>query len=292
MKPIGMTAAVAALFAPTVARAQLPQAPKVGEEYEIVKSYETSQDTSDGSSSGSSSGHDAVLERVVAVSPDGLELEYDLPKDATAEERFREWQFPARVFKPFAGPMQLLNPDELGKRVDLWLKAANWTRDVCGRWIFTWNAFRIECDPAAVIKTIEEYDLRSVQLGDGEPYEVAEALGPGILTKKAAGLGGATYSVVMEIDPEAVRRGRAESDVAVGEMLQKPVTLDAALTHRAKESISGTISIAFETDSAGNLKRRTKVIKVETRRPDGQSETQTSTETVERSPVSAPLDRR
>ena len=68
--------------------------------------------------------------------------------------------------------------------------------------------------------------------------------------------------------------------------MRKPVTLDAALRERAKESVSGTISVTFDTDSAGNVRWRTKVTKVETKGPDGRSERQTVTETVERRPVS------
>jgi hypothetical protein len=215
-----------------------------------------------------------------------LELEYDLPKDATAEDRARNWQFPVRVFRLPSGPMQLRNRPELEARVEGWLKAAGWTRAVCGRWIFTWNAFRIECDPQSVIKTVEALDLRSADLREGAPYQETEARGPGTLTRKEAGPNGATFAVVMEIDPDGVRRARAESDVAVGEIMQKPVTLDAALRERAKESVSGTISVIFDTDSAGNVRRRTKVTKVETKGPDGRSESQTVTETVERRPVS------
>jgi hypothetical protein len=270
------------------ARGQSPQsAPKVGEEYEISKRYETSQKTSDGSS-GSSSGRDALLERVIGVRAGGLELEYDLPTDTKADDRARHWQFPVRVFRPSSGPAQLLNRPELEARVDGWLKRAGWTRAVCGRWIFTWNAFRIECDPQSVLKMVEAFDLRSTDLREGAPYRDTEARGSGTLTKKAAGPNGETFAVTMEIDPEAVRRARAESDVAVGEIMQKPVTMDAALRERAKESVSGTITVTFDTDSGGNARRRTRLTKVEIKGPDGRHESRTVTETVERHPVSRP----
>lgn len=293
MKLIGIMAVIAALLLPALdGRAESPKSvPKIGEEHEITKSYQTSQKTSDGSS-GNSRGRDTILERVIGVREDGLELEYDLPKDATAEERARNWQFPVRVLKPSSGPMQLLNRGELEARVEEWLKIAGWTRAVCGRWIFTWNAFRIECDPQSVIKTIEAFDLKSTDLRERAPYQEIEARGPGMLARKAAGPNGATFAVVMEIDPDAVRRARAESDVAVGEIMQEPVTLEAALRERAKESVSGTISVTFYTDSAGNVRRRTKVTELDIKRPDGQSESQTVTETVERRLVSAPSPHR
>ena len=277
---------VALLLLDGDARGESPySAPKVGAEYEISKRYETSQQTSDGSS-GSSRGRDAILERVRGVREGGLELEYDLTKDATAEDRARSWQFPVRFFRPTNGSMQLLNRPELEARVESWLKAAGWTRAVCGRSIFTWDAVRIECDPQSVIKAVEVFDLRPADLRDGAPYQETEALGPGTFTRRAAGPNGATFAVAMEIDPDVVRRARADSDVAVGEIMRKPVTLDAALRERAKDSVSGTISVIFETDSAGNVRRRTKVTKVETKGPDGRSESQTVRETVERRSVS------
>ena len=80
---MGVIAAMAALVLLThPARSASPQSvPKVGEEYEITKRYQTTDQASDGSS-GSSSGRDTLLERVIAVRDDGLELEYDLPKAA------------------------------------------------------------------------------------------------------------------------------------------------------------------------------------------------------------------
>jgi len=146
MKLTAIMAVIGAVaFQALDAHAESPQAlPKLGDEYEINRSYETSQQTSDGLSSGCSRGRDTILERVIGVREAGFELEYDLPREATAEDRARSWQFPVRVFKPSSGPMQLLNRSELEVRVGGWLKAAGWTRAVCGRWIFTWNAFRID----------------------------------------------------------------------------------------------------------------------------------------------------
>lgn len=257
--------------------------PKVGEEYEISRGYDTQQKGD--RSSGNSHDLDTFLERVIGVREDGLELEYDLPKATKAEDRARAWQFPVRVFRPTSGPMQLLNRPELEARVEDWLKAGGLTRADCGRWIFTWNAFLIECDPHSVIKAIEALDLRSADLRDGAPYKDTEARNPGTLTR-SAGPNGDTFAVSMDIDPDAVRRAHADSDVVLGEIMRKPVTLDAALRERAKESISGTISVTFDTDIRGDVRRRTKVTKVEIVGPDGRHKSETATETVERRPLS------
>jgi hypothetical protein len=90
----------------------------------------------------------------------------------------------------------------------------------------------------------------------------------------------------MEIDPNAVRRARAESDVMVGEIMRKPKTTDAALRERVKETVSGTISVAFQTDAAGTVRRRTKVTKLDIKLPDGGSETEAVTEALERRLIS------
>jgi len=287
MKSIEFVGIIAALLLPAIVTGAgaSPLAPQVGDTYEITMTRESAQQGSNGSS-GSSHDRDTIIERVIGLRPDGLELEYDLPEVSTADARVSNWQFPARVFKPFGGPTQLLNGPELEARVDGWLKAAGWSRTVCGHWVFTWNAFRIECDPQSVIKTVESFDLRSADLRDGAPYKETEARGPGKLARKLAGPDDTIFDVEMPVDPDAVRRARAESDVAVGEIMNKPVTLDAALRERARETVSGTISVAFETDSAGNVRRRTKVTKLDIKGPDGQSETETVTETLERRLIS------
>jgi hypothetical protein len=287
MKLIGFWGMVAALLLPViVARAgALAFAPQVGDTYELTLSRDSAQQGSD-RSSGSSHDKDTIIERVVGLRTDGLELEYDLPNAATADERASNWQFPARVFKPFRGPPQLLNGAELESRVGEWLKAAGWSRTVCGHLIFTWNAFRIECDPQSVIKTVQSFDLRSADVREGDPYQETDARGSGKLARKEAGPDGAIFAVEMPVDPDAVRRARAESDVAVGEMMNKPVSLDAALLERAGEIVSGTISVAFETDQAEIVRRRTKVTKLDIKKANGRSETQTVTETLERRLIS------
>jgi hypothetical protein len=286
MKSMGFMGTVAALLlAASVAGAGTPPvAPQAGDTYEIVMTRESETQGNSGSS-GSSHDKDTIVERVIASRADGLELEYDLPKNVTAEERAGNWQFPARVFKPFHGPVRLLDGPELEARVDAWLKAAGLPRAACGHWIFTWNAFRIECDPQSVIKAVEAFDPEPVDLREGAAYQEAGARGTGTLIKKAAS-DGATFTAELPVDPEAVRRARAESDVVVGEIMKKPVTIDEALGQRAKETVSGTISVAFETDASGNLRRRTKVTKLDIKEPDGRSETQTVTETLEKRRIS------
>jgi hypothetical protein len=139
VKLTGFMRVVAAVLLPVVvARAgALPLAPQVGDTYEITQTRDSARGGS--GSSGSSQDKDTIIERVTGLRADGLELLYDLPDAATADERAGNWQFPARV--------------------DGWLKAAGWSRSVCGHWIFTWTAIRIECDPQSVIKVVQSHVL-------------------------------------------------------------------------------------------------------------------------------------
>src|SRR5258708_22456157 len=144
MRLIGLMGMVPALLSPAiVARAgALSPAPQVGDTYEITLAKDSAQQGSNGSS-GSSHDKDTIIERVIGLRAEGLELQYDLPNDATPDDRARSWHFPARIFKPFGGPPQLLNGSELDARVDAWLKGSGWPRTVCGHYVFTVNAFLI-----------------------------------------------------------------------------------------------------------------------------------------------------
>lgn len=279
------TVAALLLSVSAVQARTLPQVAQVGDTYEIVLIRDSVQKGSNGSS-GNTHDKDTIIERVMGLRPDGLVLQYDLPNTVTAEEKARDWQFPVQVLKAFDGPAQLLNGSELEARINSWLKAARLSRAACGKWFFTWNAFRIECNPQSVLKTVQSYDLRSVDLHDGAAYQDSEASSPGKLVRKAGGIDGETFVAEMPVDSDTVRRARAESDVVVGEIMKKPVTLEAALHEHAAEIVAGTISVVFDTDPDGNVRRRTKVTTLDTKHPDGHTETRSVTETLERRLIS------
>lgn len=277
MKSTGFMVLATSIIAMPVSGAEArPTLPQAGEVYELVKSYETESRTN-GGSSGSSRGRDGMVERIIAVSDVGIEVEYDLSKDVPDQDRLKYWQFPARIFRSPDGAIQLLNRDELERRVDLWLKAAGWTREACGRTIFTWNVFRIECDPQSVVEAIRAVDLTTPDIREGEPYHDAMARAPAVLARK-----GEILVAEFAVDPDAVRRARAESDVVVGEVLGKPVLLEEALAKRSQDRISGTISISFDTDPVGNIWRRIKETRMTTTGPDGETNEEMAKEVVER----------
>jgi hypothetical protein len=271
------------LLSAVVQAAPVGPGSKISDTYQITLTRHSTEQGTDGSS-GSSDDRDVLIERVIGVRVDGQELEYDFPKDTPKAEKDSSWQLPARVFRPFDGPIQLLDRAAVEKRVGAWLKAANWPRSICGHWIFTWNAFQIECGPESVLKMVQAFEFET-DVREGARYTEPHAREPAILANKTVGPEGGEFAADMEIDPETVRREQAQSDVVVGELMNKPVSFDAALNKHAADAISGTISVTFDTDAQGNVWRRTKITKLEIKEADGKAESKTVTETLERRPV-------
>lgn len=228
-------------------------ADRAGDRYEI--SLERVSETRGDRSSGNSSSGFTMIERVIAVRDDGLELEFDLPDDASGEDRALSWQFPARVFRSGSGTLELLNAPDLDARVRAWLESAQIPEAACGRWMFTWTAIKIECDPQSVLETVQAFDIRPSEVTDG----------------------------VVQIDPEVLRRERAETDIVVAQMVgEQPLSLEAALQARASEQLSGTITTRFEFDEHGRAVRRVTVGELEVVQADGARERTATTITVER----------
>ena len=175
----------------------------------------------------------------------------------------------------------LLNRPELEARVDAWLKRAKLPRTACDKTVFTWNVFRIECDPQSVVQAIELIDITRDDLRDGALYRDPQAREPAAL-KRIAGPASQTFKADLPIDPEQVRQARAEADVTMGGISNAPVSLDAATRNHASEAISGTIAVTFDADLTGQVRRRTRLVTIKVTAPDGRSETGTTTETVTR----------
>lgn len=282
-------AIAAALLLPALAAHAQPMAPayQAGQVFEITRDNERSQATAQGST-GSSRDRDTIVERVISADPTGLTVEYDLPPQVSAEDRARQWIFPVRILRPAQGPLQLLDRPELEARVAAWLRAAGLKPAACGQWYFTWNAFQVDCDPQSAIRTVEGFDPDLGELRDGAPYQDPKAIGPVPLKRTSASPAGAVFTVEAAIDPDVVRRDHAQADFVVAQIMRKPLTLEAALSARSADSVSGTISTTFETDPAGRVRRRTRVTRLTLKGADGQVETDIETETLERRLASRP----
>lgn len=280
MNPIQLAGAAVTATLATVGMAQ----PKPGEVTEIHQSYKSDDRSSDGGS-GNSSGRSALQERVVAYRADGIELEYDLPRSASPQDREREWQFPARILRQPDGSRRLLNADALEARSAAWLAKAKWTREVCGKTIFTWTAFKIECDPQTVLATVAGFDLDRQAIRPGEPYTEPGVLQAALVKTAGSTKRGPSYTVTLALDPEAIRRTKAESAVLVGEITGKPVTMAAALAALGGQKISGTTTLTFDTEKSGRVWRIVRQTSQRFERTDGQWETHQVEERLERKSV-------
>ncbi len=272
---------LAPALALTLSHAATAAAP--GERYTVRMEYRNESQGNEGGS-GSSSGHQSITVRVIAERDGGQELEYDLPEGASERKRLSQWQLPARIFVAADGKMTLLNPAELEVRRDRFLAAGKLTREACGKWNFTWNAFKIECDPQSALRTVEAFRLKPAGLADGAAFALVGAKGSTALSCRAETGGGQTCSATLPIDAEAERRDAAEADVAIGQMTGKPVTLADATQARSAMQVHGTIETVLVLDAGGTVTKRTTITRVRINERDGTSETRTRTVVLTRSP--------
>lgn len=286
MKAAFALAAALACLAAGAGHAQPGPLAEAGAIYEI-SSVRKSTEKTNRLSSGYSSDHNGVVERIVAVRADGIELEYDRSGDLGPDERERVWYFPFRVFRPNTGAARLLDAGALETRIAAWLKRWNIPREQCERWFVTWTTFQIDCDPKSALEIFRRYDLRSLDRGAG-PWRASLAATPARFKRKKAGRDGETLSARMAIDPDAVRRELAEADVALAEMMQKPISLDEAIRVRAQDRISGTIDVVVRRDGQGRARRMTSVTKMRIERPDGLVEIRRAKEALERRRLGRP----
>jgi hypothetical protein len=252
---------------------------EVGQDYMLKKSY-TSESTSTSGSTGSSGGSDVLIERVIAVTQNGVELEYTLPKSHRKTDEKLNWQFPARVFKPYQGQAKLLNVATINARLTRFLKHMKYSRESCGRWYFTWNAFKIECDPISVLEIVNSFDLGFCNYRAGKIFEYPSALKPNI--KLSEGGETSVLTAQFALDPYALRRDAANTNVISSEINGQPISFDQALNDTKDTQFSGQARVTFDTDPKGCVTKRVVETTTETTEKDGTIDKQIYVETVER----------
>ncbi|MEQ3648906.1 hypothetical protein [Hyphomonas sp.] len=265
------------LISACVIESSRPSTPEIeGTNFEVRVSYENKSEG--GSSNGSSRGHSTLAERILKADRSGVLIEYDFPEDTTEEERLPEWRYPTRLLVESNGTVRLMNADELETRNFDWRSRANISEDACGSWYFTWNAFKVECDPNSMIADLEAFRVPVLHIQEGteisEPGAVSAE--PLLLTQKSP----RRFRANFDLDPEVIRQARAEEDVIVSKFLDDdPITFDQALERRAAEEISGTLTTTLELDNEGRVVKRTRLSLISITLPDGLSERQTSSQT-------------
>lgn len=232
-------------------------APAAAQDYVLEVEYSNSAEGTDGGSHSSSEGRQAIAERVIAVTGDGVEAEYTIPDDREDVRGNERWMFPARIRILADGSKTLLNPQELAARNAAWLTEAQWPREVCSRWLFTWTAIQILCDPEAAIEAIESYGMSPGRIAEGEAIALEGALGPIVLARTGEVDGRSILTGSGPVDVAYLRESAARTALVVAEIMDETLTPEAAQTQAAAITASGTVSVTFEVDTAGMVWKRT-----------------------------------
>lgn len=247
----------------------------------LVRSSYQTRETGEGSNS-SSNGSDTVVERLIERRGSSEVIELDYTADTPQESR-NSWQLPVRFLRTPGGDIQLLNPAEMEARVDPWLRRAKLTRAICGRTIFTWNAFTIRCDLESVKEFIATYDLRSFTPREGAAYKAKGALAEVPLRRQQAG-SAQVLTATSAIDPEHFRDAAVETAILVAEISGEKLTPEQARRRFAGNRYSGTITTTFTLDAGGEANRRVEQLKLQLVDEDGPSRRE-ETRTLERLPL-------
>lgn len=240
--------------------------------------------------SSSSGGRQAIVERVLAATPRGVEIEYSIPDDPEDVRGNGMWMFPARIRVASDGGKSVLNSDELNSRVDQWLALGEWTRDECGQWHFTWTAHQVRCDIEAVIDSVETFGMRPGYVAEGELIALPGAVRPAPLRR--AGTRGERAILVGDapVDSEELRRQTAETAVVVSGLMGEAKTIDEAMTELAEFNATGTIKVELEVDKDGLVWRREDTTEITVTGLESGDETRHARQTVTRSAIEGSSD--
>ena len=218
------------------------------EVFEIEVRYETSSQSDDGGSSSSSGGFSY---REEAYAPEGKcrIRRFDL-NDGPRERPLAAWEMPVEVRDCRGQSLEITNREEMLARLDEFLTEANLSREACGTHYFTWNVFKIECDPDSVLDTISDINLGAIDLEDG-----SSLLLPGMGTDVTLALEGNADSDELEftgsarIDPEILRNQAAQTIMVVAELNREPISREEAFKELEAVSFSGEVSVTLEFNS-------------------------------------------
>jgi hypothetical protein len=230
--------------------------PAAADDYVLRLEFETETTGDEGSITSSSSGRQAIAEKVIAATAQGTEVEYALPWDDEDIRGNEKWMFPVRLMVAPDGSKTILNEAELVARNAVWLAEAEWTREVCSRWGFSWTAYQVRCDPAAAIEAVETYGMRPGTIAEGQPFALEGALGPVTLMRSGAQDGRIVLTGSGPVDPAFIREREARGALVVAEVSRETLTPEEAEAQAATISATGTLTVTFEIDADGMVWKR------------------------------------
>lgn len=252
----------------------------------IVYESKTESEFSDGGS-GSSRTQNAILERNIGKSSEGLELEYfylqpDIPENEA-------WKLPARVLTIPGISTKLLNEPEIATRLNEYLNKYPDIREKCGEAVFTWAAFQINCGTNHVIDIIKSYNLHLGELYEGKDYVEAGAIASVPLKQKPLSNSNFIYKAKLILDPKYIQAEHEQSMQQVAEIMGK--SLDAMmksslrLTGDETPGFSGTRIVTIEVASGGAVVKLQRETTIKIKGGKEFEETRTQNETLTRQSV-------
>jgi len=258
-----------AVCAATQSVAQASDAPEV---FEIIIRYET---RSEGNRmTGSSSGGYHYREEVYARTGDCRLRRFDVVDDPEHSRPLALWKMPVLLRECAGQPAEIANREAMVARRDAFLSAAELPPEACGRHYFTWDVFKIECDPEAVIDTVERIDLSSLALQDGAHFLVRDTETRLTLTQAESGPDGRrTFTGRGTIDPEVLREQKASAIMVIAEVSGEEISLEQAMARIAEHRFAGEVSVKLMEEPAED--RITLTVVSETSETDAEGNTET-----------------
>ena len=170
-------------------------------------------------------------------------------------------------------------------RRNAWLEQAGFTLEDCGKHIFTWNVFRIDCDPEDALGLLATVEIQP--LGDFEGANVKLPLGrdPFVFVFSNTKDGKRQYRATQPLDDQYVRREAAENALIVAEIMGEELTEEQAIAQANALVIDGTVTITLEAEPGGPVRRRTIVVEKTVTDAEGVTEISNYTQTVDRETI-------
>lgn len=259
-------------------------APAAAQDYVLQLEYETETRGADGEVTSSASGRQPIAEKVIAASPEGTEVEYSLPFDPEEIRGNERWMFPARMRVAPDGTKTILNPEDLLARNAAWLAEADWPREVCSRWGFSWTAYQVRCDVEAAIEAAETYGMQPGRIVEGQPFALDGALGPVVLARAGESEGRIVLTGSGPVDPAFIREREARGALVVAEVSGETLTPEEAAAKAAAITATGTLTVTFEIDAQGLVWRREDRSEITTTGSEFSDGTRRAVQTVTRLP--------
>ncbi len=260
-----------------------PTSASATDAYVLRLEYETSsQSLAEPGDRSSSRGHQTLSERPIRETAAGTEIEYATPGPPEEVRGNASWMFPVRLLVASDGRKTVLNPEQLETRLTTWLERAEWSREVCSKWLFTWTAIQVRCDPDAAIEAVETFGMRPGQITEGAQFEPTGDLVPVVLTRTGFRDGRTVLSAVARIDPQSVRAGATKTALVPAQISGEDLPPEAAALQAAGLGATGTLTVEFEVDEAGLIWKRVDTREIVVTGGDNGDEVRRSSQTVTR----------